>query len=102
MREDAAAFGIDPATVAAPETETDDAFLIYPENWQAVNVFLSLSNAWALHFPPMGGKPLWRGIPRQEIAAILQLMGLWRERSDIISRLLIMESAALGKLNAEH
>lgn len=101
LREDAAAFGIDPATVVAPVTETDDAFPIYPENWAALNVFLSLSNAWTLHLPAMGGKPLWRGIPRQEIAATLQLMGLWRERLDIMPRLLILESEALKSLNRE-
>ena len=101
LRADAAGFGIDPATIAAPATDTDDALPIYPENWTALNVFLSLSNAWSLHLPAMGGKPLWRGIPRAEIAATLQLMGVWRERADILPRLLVLESAALERLNAD-
>lgn len=74
---------------------------VYPENWPALNVFLALSNAWTLHLPAMGGKPLWRGIPRTEIAAMLQLMGLWRERADILPRILILETVALDKLNAD-
>ena len=75
--------------------------LIYPENWAALTVFLTLSTAWTLHLPAMGGKPLWRGIPRTEIAATLQLMGLWRERADILPRLWVLESAALEQLNRD-
>ena len=72
---------------------------VYPENWPALSVFLALSNVWTLHLPAMGGKPLCSGIPRTEIAATLQLMGLWRERADILPRLLVLESAALEYLN---
>lgn len=100
MAEDAAAFGIDPALVADVPTDPTEC-AVYPENWPALNVFLSLSNAWTLHLPAMGGKPLWRGIPRTEIAAMLQLLGLWRERADILPRLLVMEAAALDKLNSD-
>lgn len=74
---------------------------VYPENWPALNVFLTLSNVWTLHLPAMGGKPLWRGIPRAEIAATLQLLGLWGQRADILPRLLVLESAALERLNAD-
>ena len=91
---------MDPALVADVPTDPNEC-AVYPENWAALNVFLSLSNAWTLHLPAMGGKPLWRGIPRTEIAAMLQLMGLWRERADILPRILILEAAALDKLNAD-
>ncbi len=100
MAEDAAAFGIDPALVANVPTDPTEC-AVYPENWAALNVFLALSAVWTMHLPAMGGKPLWRGIPRTEMAAMLQLMGLWRERADILPRLLVLESAALERLNAE-
>lgn len=100
MAEDAAAFGIDPALVADVPSDPNEC-AVYPENWAALNVFLSLSSAWTLILPAMGGKQLWRGIPRTEMAAMLQLMGLWRERADILPRLLVLESAALERLNAE-
>lgn len=101
MREDAAAFGIDPETLPEQEPDADEGFLVYPENWTALNVFLSLSTTWTMLLPAMGGKPLFRGIPRTEIAATLQLMGLWRERAEILPRVLVMESAAMEQLNAE-
>lgn len=101
LADDAAAFGIDPASLPAPATREPDGEFIYPENWAALNVFLALSNAWTLHLPAMGGKRRWSGIPRTEIAAMLQLMGLWRERADILPRLWVMEAAALERLNAD-
>ena len=66
-----------------------------------MNVFLALANVWTLHLPAMGGKALWRGIPRTEMAATLQLMGLWAKRADILPRLLVLEAAALEQLNQD-
>ena len=75
-----------------------DELSIFPENWDAVNAFLALSASWSrtIHFPAMGGKPIqiWHGIPRTEIESTLRLMGLWRQRLDLLPRLLIMENAA--------
>lgn len=106
LQDDAAAFGIDPATlparaVSGAERGAPDGELIYPENWPALNVFLALSNAWTLHLPALGGKPLWRGIPRTEIESTLRLLGLWRERADLLPRLWVLEAAALERLNAD-
>ena len=99
LADDAAAFGIDPATLPTPANAANEGELIHPENWPALTVFLTLSNAWTLHIPAMGGPPLWRGIPRREIAATLQLLGLWRARADILPRLWVLEAAALEALN---
>ncbi len=101
LLDDALAFGIDPASLPAPDTSASGDLPIFPENWDALNVFLALSNAWVLHIPAMGGQPLWRGLPRTEIEATLRLMDLWSKRADLLPRLLIMERAALETLNAK-
>lgn len=101
LRDDALAFGIDPDSLPEPAMRESDELSIFPENWDTVNVFLALSNAWVLHIPAMGGPPRWRGLPRTEIESTLRLMDLWPKRADLLPRLLIMESAALKALNAK-
>ena len=71
--------------------------LIYPENWQAVQVFWALGNCWRID----GMLGQYLGLDRPAIESTLRLMGVKRKKhSSIFEDLRVMEGAALEVLNS--
>jgi len=76
----------------------EEDFLILPENWDSVQVFLALNTSWRID----GFNGIYLGLDRPAIESTLRLMGIAAERHrEILEDLRIMESAALGDLNRE-
>jgi len=76
--------------------QDEDAFLVMPENWDGVRVFLALSRCWRVD----GFNGLHLGLDRPAIESTLRLMAIPADRHrDIFEDLRIMESAALPALN---
>ena len=102
LQADAAAFGIDPATLGGQETGTDDTLAVWPENWPILMTFLHLSTQWQWRreIPAMSGQLIWHGLPHTEIEATIRLLGHRREGRRIFEGVKIMEQAALPLLNA--
>lgn len=80
------------------EQDEDDAFLVWPENWDCAMVFLSLGSRWKVD----GLSGRYDGIERADIESTLRLMGIEPGRHrQIYEEFQIMERAALEVLNRE-
>jgi len=76
--------------------DDDDDFAIWPENWQTVRVFISLSRCW--RHDGMSGQFL--GIPRVDIESALAMFNIRpTKKRALLDNLLMMESAALEVMN---
>jgi hypothetical protein len=76
--------------------DTDDDFAVWPENWQTVRIFLSLSRCWRQD--SMSGQFL--GIPRADIESTLNMWNVRPiQKRAILDNLTVMEGAALEVLN---
>lgn len=76
--------------------DNDDDFAVWPENWQTVRIFLSLSRCW--RHDSTSGQYLC--IPRSDIESTLNMWNLRRiHKRVVLENLLMMESAALEVLN---
>lgn len=78
------------------EQDESDAFLVWPENWDCVMVFISLGALWRVD--GMSGR--YSGVGRGDIESTLRLMGIEPGRHhQILEEFQIMERAALEVLN---
>lgn len=79
--------------------ENDDEtelFGVYPENWQAVMVFVRLRRCWRVD--RFAG--VYDGLDRPAIESTLKMLGIKKkDRPEILAKLEIMEDAALPILN---
>lgn len=76
--------------------DNNDDFAVWPENWQTVRVFMSLSRCWRQD--RMSGHFL--GLPRADIESTLTMWNIRRtHQRRILESLVIMEGAALEVLN---
>jgi hypothetical protein len=76
----------------------DEAFQVWPENWQAVEVFCALSTQWrSVALSSMAtARVMMTGIEYSAIEPVCRLMGIRkRDRATLFQRLRVMESAAL-------
>lgn len=85
--------------LAEHEAQFDDEeelFPVWPENEEALCVFIRLRRCW--RFEPMSGQFL--GIERPAIESTLKLMNIKRKKHpEIFENIMIMEDAALPVLN---
>lgn len=78
------------------EEEEDALFAVWPENEEALRIFLALRRCW--RYEPMSGQTL--GLERPAIESTLKLMRIKRKKHpEIFEQLMIMEDAALPVLN---
>lgn len=78
------------------EEAEHDGFAVWPENEQALRMFLALRHCWRMD--SMSGQYL--GIERPAIESTLRLMGVKRRlRREIFEQIMLMEDAALPVLN---
>jgi len=67
----------------------EDAFLVWPENWPVLRVFLAARSQWRMH--PMGG-PI--GLDYPGVEALMRMMDV-KNAKEIFPGLQVMEAAAL-------
>lgn len=81
------------------EGETREAAVaVWPENWQALQVFCAMGTQWRVSAGMSG--LIWTGLEYTALPVVEARMGIPRaDRADLFSRLRIMESAARGELN---
>ena len=97
--EDLAAFGVPEEQIAEllPEGNPSGVlFAIWPENREAVEVFLALSTQW--RFEGMSGT--YFGLDYPGVEAALRMLRI-KDRRAVFDDLRAMERAALEELNAE-
>lgn len=83
-------------SVKNDDGDDDGLFPVWPENWDAVIVFLNLRRCWRIN--SMSGSYL--GIIRTEIESTLRLMRIKKSKHpEIFEKLAIMEDAALEVMN---
>jgi hypothetical protein len=87
--DDAAAFGLD-----LPEQASSDDFEVWPENWDAVLMFLRISTQWRTS---MGG-PI--GLDYGALEWLFRLYEVTEPRS-LLEDLQVMEGAALTAMSKE-
>lgn len=88
-----AAFGL------AWEGETPDPDIgVWPENWQAWEVFAAMATQWRISVG-VGGA-VYHGLDYAALPAVEQRVGVKkRQRADTFARLRVMEAAAREELN---
>jgi hypothetical protein len=94
LDEDAALLGIDSA-VFAPVKEEDRDLEIWPENWEAVEVFVAMATQW--RHSSLGG------VVGLDYVALNTVMGILavRDVKDVFYCVRIMESEALTVINRQ-
>lgn len=81
-----AAFGFSPE-----DYQGEDEFAVWPDNWQALDVFCAMQTQW--RFTQMGPT----GLDYSALESTLRLRGVRkRDRADVFEAVRIMESAALA------
>ncbi len=80
------------------DEETDDLFLVYPENWQTVQVFQRVADNWDI-VSGMGGI-FYQALKSERIESVLRLMQIPDSKKlEIYDNLRTMQEAAKGILN---
>lgn len=73
--------------------------LVFPDNWQTVEIYLAMSTQWRVG---MGGAVGLDYGPLLTKGGVLDLCGVRRKhRADVFNGVQIMESAALTHMNAK-
>lgn len=97
-----AAFGARDRDVdAARERAVEPDFEVYPENWDAVQLFLALSTQWrAVAFGTLASaRVLHTGLDYTAVESVARLTGIPRSRrAAVFQQLRVMEEAALDVL----
>lgn len=78
------------ASGAAPEEEH---FEVWPENWEAVQLFLRLSSQW--RYGAMGGVI---GLDYPSVESVMRMLRV-KDKATMLDELQVMERAALEVLN---
>lgn len=81
------------------EGETREASVdIWPENWQALQVFCAMGTQWRVSAGMSG--LIWTGLDYTALPVVEARLGVVRaERADLFSRVRIMESSARSEMN---
>ncbi|MEW6314633.1 MAG: DUF1799 domain-containing protein [Pseudomonadota bacterium] len=73
----------------------DDSLGVWPENWQAVQVFADMATQW--HIGPSGA---YIGLRYEALAVVMQIHGVGKaQRRELFEALRIMETAALEAMS---
>lgn len=97
-----AALGIDAAAFepAEGDGETDDAYPVWPDNAEAVALFLACQTQWRLAAVAGAERAalVWHGLDYAGAAAAARATGR-RLRGELFEDLRVMEAAAMAELN---
>lgn len=74
----------------------DEDFAVWPENWDAVQVFLAMSTQW--RFAVGMGNAIWQGLDYTALPVVERRLGI-RDRADCFARLRVIEAAAVRARN---
>jgi hypothetical protein len=100
-----AAFGARPADLEiAASQAADAAFEVYPENWEAVRVFVAMTTQWRMTgIAGFGGASmLHTGLDYSSLEPVLRLLDVKRKRrAALFQQIRVMEEAALEVLLAD-
>lgn len=77
------------------EGQETAAFDVFPENWDALNIFLACSTQWRYRAIPNGSMP--SGLEYASVQAVMQLHEAPR---DVFAQVQVMEFAALKILTS--
>lgn len=91
MHETASQFGLPVELIAESERFKGCEDGIYPDNWQAVNIFCDMSTQWRVG---MGGAT---GLDYAALPAVLNIRRV-KNREDVFECLQIMERAILAEM----
>ena len=90
--------GLPEEAIAAIEAGSDEGdFEVWPENWDAVLAFLSVSTQWRA-ISLLDGRIYWQGLDYAGVAAGLAGAGV-AANPDLWGDLRVMEAAARNRLN---
>lgn len=82
-------FGIDPDQMG--DIKPDPPFEVWPENWDAVQVFMACSTQW--RSAPMGG------VTGLDYTAVMSVMSLYTDaQRETLQRIQIMEAEILSEV----
>jgi hypothetical protein len=94
------AFGLPPDALDALPPDADDDCEVWPENWDALLVFLACQTQWVREIPAMASKILWSGLSYHGVAVVIKMHGYRGKKArELFSDVQIMERAALAVLN---
>lgn len=78
----------------------DQSVEVWPENWQAVQIFIAMATQWRIGMGMNG--MLWLGLDYNALPVVEDRLGLPAgDRADTFVRLRLMETAARRALNEE-
>lgn len=96
MQADLEAFGVPPEQAQTALAELDERpFEIFPENWEALTIFLACRTQWRF-----GHQGAAAGIDYPSLAMLLRLYRV-KDRRDVFERVQIMEGAVLEILESK-
>ena len=99
MAEGLRAIGV-PEDLVIKQCSDRHSIEIWPENWQAIQVFCALAATQWLLLPTPGGTPVVTGLRYEAIPVIYEAYGVKRKQiPDLFHCLQVMERAALAILN---
>lgn len=82
------------------EKPEDEHCKVLPENWDAVNLFNQMGTQWRSSLVAVKGgfMSVRTGLDYTALEALMRMMGT-HHKSDVLTRIQIMESAALEEMN---
>ena len=100
-----AAFGARPADLEVAALQSaETAFEVYPENWEAVRVFVAMTTQWRMTgIAGFGGASmLHTGLDYSALEPVFRMLGVKRRRrAALFQQIRVMEEAALEVLLAD-
>ena len=79
-------------------SDLDASVAVWPENWQAVQVFCAMGTQWRVSAGMSG--LIYMGLEYTALPVVEARLAIPRaDRADLFSRLRVMESSARGELN---
>ena len=89
----------DLAEIRKQAESNEGAFAVWPENWQAVEVFCYMASQWRLITGASSAH--WQGLRYEALESVLRLLLIPRRRwAELFAQVRIMEFAARDSLNA--
>lgn len=95
--DDAAYYQVSREAIAQAASREALTFAVWPENWEALIVFLDVADQW--DYPPMGGKPF--RLNAQAVFSWLELSGRKRQARELWPQIRLIAAGALDVWHAE-
>jgi len=84
--------------VLGEDVHEDEVFEVWPENWQASQIFLRCGRAWDIVIGPGGA--FYQGVRPESVESVMRVSHIPpREREALLDDVLVMAAAAAEVLN---